>query len=1158
MLDTLHKALLVPCLSSIDELISVLVKEYEALSAKGLGTTYLNNVGMYKSNHAYSIKHLDQLYDKFGALDTECYEFAESLFDVDIANFDCVSIGKKLNHRIFGKIKNCVKSNLYRKLVTSPIMPDTIDSYSIAALIPGNFDACPIIYRNTFISLVKRGIGEIFPVDCSHGKLLAENLQKQIESIKNKYVNPIFPLDITNENLELLKFLTVLYLTDGYRNRDLQEFLDIWTAGGLLFFSCLFFSRTQEKESNRDFWKEYAKWLKFESESDNQFHQNRIYPKIEDFWRSQKIPYITSQNHNIQYVLSFRMHGIVANRPLSVALIIKFLLRTVNDSGTCFHDLEEQKELLERNLEEYSQPLIGDDSLKNSYLQLPRETAYAFIYSTAQVVDFLLPIYDYLERELIDKITDGLTFYSSNKGSVPAYLEPMIKKTLCEVSVEEVKKIRAVMKGQIRPAIVLSLNLTEKKFIITVPVYSFTNLGPNPNIHFQLLNADNEAIFQNDDMFAEFVGSTVLTKEFAIPCEHYYENITYQFSNDGKILAKGKVFKSPIFDMTGFPIRFPCHVEQPVLCLAESETIDADNLILKFPSILDGYNVWEAYLSTETPILIKSTLYGVGDNFGQARSGFILSPSIYKQVSYSRNKTCFSVIGEYPSFFLRLNATIPLETAVKLIIDGIPVPFCQVTRVLLEDGKGESYYRFKVDSTIPFPNGRLIQIRLFSVIDKKDIIEKTYFCLRNLHVKYSNEIYWGSDDVKVEQLEFDDKYTLFKKNYYTFPNSNQKYRLSLSNSFDNRLILHPPIVDIKSGNESLIGHDFWYEELCNKGDIQITLPQGISVLKFLTVDRKIENFSRVTHQLKRRGDVYRTEYLLQPPETDDDYVTLILFVADINNKRTHCPVSKIYYNVARKPEPKKEFFYMPTSPDFHLKNIQPGLKISLAYYCCRKRDYSVNIIGKNSKILVTGKLDEEGTFNYYQEKDLPTDVYHIRVIEKSTNRFNGKTTEKVVYSSQIEYKTHILETEKPQLTENNLQKIRISLDGRESVLKTIQVISAVKRTFRTGSNPTYDKFITLPSFYLEGDFVETKNSQFSARGYFCDKNGTRIDFDSYNPFCVCVKEAYKDGSFLFSIKDANELPLRVGEQSGFVNARKKPDRSERELEYSLFFGKIAN
>jgi hypothetical protein len=106
-----------------------------------------------------------------------------------------------------------------------------------------------------------------------------------------------------------------------------------------------------------------------------------------------------------------------------------------------------------------------------------------------------------------------------------------------------------------------------------------------------------------------------------------------------------------------------------------------------------------------------------------------------------------------------------------------------------------------------------------------------------------------------------------KKNYYTFPNSNQKYRLSLSNSFDNRLILHPPIVDIKSGNESLIGHDFWYEELCNKGDIQITLPQGISVLKFLTVDRKIENFSRVTHQLKRRGDVYRTEYLLQPPET---------------------------------------------------------------------------------------------------------------------------------------------------------------------------------------------------------------------------------------------------------------------------------------------------
>jgi hypothetical protein len=59
-------------------------------------------------------------------------------------------------------------------------------------------------------------------------------------------------------------------------------------------------------------------------------------------------------------------------------------------------------------------------------------------------------------------------------------------------------------------------------------------------------------------------------------------------------------------------------------------------------------------------------------------------------------------------------------------------------------------------------------------------------------------------------------------------------------------------------------------------------------------------------------------------------------------------VSKIYYNVSRKPEPKKEFFYMPTSPDFHLK-IFNRTKNQSSVLLLQKRDYSVNIIGRTAR-----------------------------------------------------------------------------------------------------------------------------------------------------------------------------------------------------------------
>lgn len=1158
MLSILHRALKVARLSSVDRTVSALLDEYKILNPKGFGTTFINMVGMYKSKHTYSTKHLDQFYAVFGPLGIDCLAFAESLFDTDIPNFDCINIGKKLSHPFFENIRKYIKANVIRKLLSQQKLPDFLWAEQIEALVPGNYGDQLKIQKRTYSALLERFAFSRLPTSESKAKILAYELQNQYNECKARYEEPLLPLTISDENLELLKLLAVLNITDASSNQDLEIFKTIWGDGGVLFFTCLFFAKNQAKESNKDFWNEYAKWLKFEGVEDNTFQIQKFYGQIGDFWESYQIPYIRLNSRSTSFVFSFRMHAIVANRPLSTELIIKFLIRIISNSGTYLHDIEEQRELLERYLSDYSGPIIGmEDDKHSSYLQLPRETAYAFKHSREQVIDYLMPIYEYLERELIDRVTDGLTNYAINRANVPQFLFGAIDKALDEKSVEEIKRIRLAIKGQILKSSMLSLNLDEKRVSITVPVYTFTNKESSTKVTFQLFAADRGVIYENDNMIDVCIGSTLLTREISIQREEYYEKLTYRFCRDGEVLVNGKVFISQVYTMEGEPIRFPCYVAQPVLCLAKPDTIDADYLVQRIPNFLGEYNIWEVFLSETTPIFIGSTLYGIGNDFGQKKSGTVLGPSIYNQVSYTQGKVPYKVIGEYPSFFLRLNAVLRLEDAVKLIINGIEVPFSPICNILLEDGKGEAYHRFKVDSSVPFPNGALIQIRLFSMIEKKPLLEEQYFCLRNLNLHFSKEVYWGSDEVEIQHLKFDDMETLFKNNYYTFPNKNHKYRLSLDTRYDHRLVLHAPIVDIKAGTESILSRDFWYEELLEKGDIEVVLPQSFSVMKLFTVGTVNGIQNVVTHQLKRQGTMYRSVYLGQCPEIDDSYVTLSLIVIDSNKKKYHTHISKIYYKVSKKQEVKSEFLYIPAPSDKRLRNIKPGLEIKLAFYCGKNRDYWVTISGRKSRDVITGKLGEKGRFTYHQGNDLPADVYKIKVIERLTNRFIGKNTERDVCSALLNYKVLGSDAIVTQMPETSLRRTDDFEPSKESSPKKILITKSVKRVFKSGSAPSYENHIKIHPLYLEGEFKLSKNSNFSAKGNFFDMGGERIELSKNNdPFNVSVIEVNRDGSFILKIKDSQGAALRIGERKGFVNARQLLDKHEREIEWTLFLGKI--
>lgn len=1149
MLDYIHKALSLKYTSSDGSYLSCLLEELNHLDVEQrIG--FLKVLGSYLASYPYPVNDLDQLYKLFGPIPDTGISFAESIFDIDVEKYDCASIGEKLEHRFFSEVRSELKSLIYTRLITHTAIPSFFEPHEVETLIPGNFEAYPIIKKSAFITLLKSRIQTAQTTKSFIGGSLAIEIRNQFKTLQSHYPSPLLPLQVEENNVEIVKALTSSYLTESIRNMDLKAFLSHWGEGGLLFVSCLLFAREHEKESNRDFWREYFHWLKIDSIPDRKYSQSRftqrIYPILKSFWDNENIAYVVSKNNSIQYVLTFRMHSIVANRPLSKRLITRFLVKVIKSNGVIFHDAEDQENLLYDTLSEYSRPLIEeevDDSPINTSLQLPRETAEAFNTSSKQVLLFLAPVYDYMERRLVDTTNNNLTSYSKDIF-IPQYLSSYVEKSIQETTIEEIKRIRSVLGNQLRGPVSLVLDTKQKCLNCSVPVYSFIDLPPNSDITFSLIDS-GEIVFQKESLEYDTVGSSIFTRQFTILCDKFSNQLLFQFNNEEKILAKGNVVSGPIFNTEGEPIRFPCKTDQPVLCIAKEGTIYADYLDNIHPNVLGNYSIWETYLSENSPILIDDILYGVGSDYSKKRSGVIYSRNIYQEVHFSCNKTDYPVIGEYPTIFFRSSANSPIQDAITFILDGREIPFIVVSNTLLNDGSGESFYRLRIHPAVEFPNGKLVVFRLFSLVEHVDYLTETWFCLKNLNIQYSKPLYFGDKDIEISDLSFENRDALFQNHNYSFPNTLTKYKLELGNEKDNRLILHPPMISVTSGGQSLFDRNFWYDDLVNLGGILVNTPNQVANISLFTTD----SINKVTHRLKKHGDTYNTEYLSQLPETTDSFIMLYLLGYTTNGKFTQ-PICKIYYRVAKKENNEEAFFYIPPSNDVRFNDIQPGLQINLSYYCSKNKTYSLNIGLRDSHSIISGKLNPDGTFSYYQKDNLEKGIYRITVYETTVNVFSGKATEKRVYSSDVNYDSGITKESINTVIDNLVPTTYVP----KMQLRTIQLITTVKRVFKKDGF-SYMPHIPLRFIFIEADCMLSDNQQFSTRIFFYDRNDRIINIDRGELFSVTVIKLLKNGRIILQIKDKNNRPLRVGEYSGYVNSLNS-SRSEHIYECIYFLGKI--
>ncbi|MBK5263586.1 MAG: hypothetical protein JJE17_13640, partial [Peptostreptococcaceae bacterium] len=447
----------------------------------------------------------------------------------------------------------------------------------------------------------------------SEGALLAVKLTKTYNNLKLEYDQFLFMIEFTEKEITLLRKMTEDFFTGFMGNQNLADFLDVWGNGGLLFFSCFCCAHDLEKESNRDFWLAYYQWLGIYDVEGGGYSQSTVNQWIKSFWEEKGIQYYTSRIGNTQFVLTFLMHSIVSNRPLSKELAVKFLVKVIKSSGTMYHDSEEQQDLFGDELLKYSQPIIDEIDYHEqnaTYLQLPRETALAFYYSGSQVEDYLLPIYDFLEKHLIDKVNNGTTSYSSQVEAIPEFIRLEVEKAIEDTTVDEIIRIRSLKSYRYgRATITLDTNRWKLNFII--PPHSFNDLDKNAQIDFKLTCYDGQLYYQQKDVKFDNVKNMIITKELTISCTKIDAKFNYQFSHKGNVKASGSISCSCLFDLEGELIPLPCKYEQTVYCIAKPGSIIADDLHELQPDFIPGYSLWDFYFSEYSPMIIDNILYGM-------------------------------------------------------------------------------------------------------------------------------------------------------------------------------------------------------------------------------------------------------------------------------------------------------------------------------------------------------------------------------------------------------------------------------------------------------------------------------------------------------------------------------------------------------------------
>jgi hypothetical protein len=1122
--------------SAFDDLFGVI----ESLEREAR-RNFLSRYGLYPVQIDYSLEDLDTLNEAIGPLCPELVGFGESLFDHDIANFALPQIAKKLAHPLLAGIREIVRFRVLNRLIEDYPPFTRIEPSWLEGIVAARISSSAPLDRHQYRGMLKR---EVEKADCPvllQGKVLAEKLADQYKQLNEKYGSALVHIEFEDSEVDLLKRMAVSSYTGAVRDYDEQSFTEVLGKGGVAFFSCLAFSKTQDKESNTNFWKWYIDWLGFsedESKSLADISKDITQP-IKKFSKQNNIYLLYSDAGRTEYVQSFRMHSIVANRPMSKHRIAQFLLRTIKNEGVLIHDKDEQWEILSISLFDLTEPL-ANRAFNNDYKyhQLPLETAYAFMKSQIQVVDFLLPIYNYMESALVEIINEGDTGLTFDTSEVPAYLLQAAQEYLATPSYEEIRKLRSLSKFRLRGRPVQRLRLDDYHIEIVIPTTVFTGLKPNASLELSVVDEADSPIFR-DILEYETHGDTSYTDEIVVSCEFFYDSAKYQFVYDGVPINSGSVLISHVFDNQGLPLIAPIKSPQSIYCIANRGAILADGIKELKANVIGDYSLYKAYLGSDYPVLIGDQLYVVESGPTSKDAGILTKHDRYQYATALIEGKEYPIIGELPILFLNLPSSTNVSDEIQISINGRGVAFAIISENHVEPAN--SFMHLQIREHEQLQNGSLVTLRIFRKGFGGDLFYQSFFIIKNLHYAFSKILFLGEKEVEIEELECDDKDQIFQGRYKQLPLSQFKFRMDRENG--SILILQPPVIKAKYNGQSLFGGKRWFDDFQKEGTLHIEVPEYLDVISVATYDSK----NCMTHKLTQaKKNEYRVSCLLQEPDTDEPYVTLALDVNDEQQGRKRIPVCQIYYKIEKKEDHQIVFY---REKDIKLAGTWPrnGLNIKMGFYCSAKRKYLLSISSKSDPCIITGELSVNGEFIYNQEKDLPSDIYSITITEVTQNPFNAQNRKKCVYDETFSYQQeNDFQSEKNKIPYNGFKQ-------KDKSFHKFQILQALRIPTNAYAKAIgYTVLKEIPNFHIQGSCRLTNGEVFEAKGFFVHGGNKEQEIYWSNPMKVEIVRVNQDGKLIFEIFDKDGYPLSVGTRNGHINK----SGNEECFDCSIFLGRL--
>ena len=593
-----------------------------------------------------------------------------------------------------------------------------------------------------------------------------------------------------------------------------------------------------------------------------------------------------------------------------------------------------------------------------------------------------------------------------------------------------------------------------------------------------------------------------------------------------------------IFDTQGEPFRAHHNQSQEVFCIGKNGTIVADVLSLKIKDFMDGYSLYESYISEDTLIIIDEKLYGIDSS--RKKPGYTYRDEAYNNVRYSENKQKYPVIKEFPIFYFSYPNSHQLEDSIIISVDSEIVDYSVISKNLIADGCGEIFIRVKINSPEKLVNGKRITVRIFNKVKQQHILAESFYILKNLRYNFSKSFYTDRAKISVTELEFEEKGNLLAGNYI-FPNTAGLFRFKLkaNNNTSCRLILLPPLIEVTVDNINIIDGHFWYSEIVKKRYIKVSVPIDNSNLRLVTIDSSGKNY----HELKRAvNDIFNLEYLNDLPDTPDAFVRLILRF-NFQNHEVIIPVCNIYYKVCRKSN-NPIISFITHNCDFRLNGIQTGLKISPQLYCNPEETYRINLYNSQNRSIVSWTMKRNEGLTYHQDKDLPHGEYTLKIVHTINNQFLGTSREVEDYTEKFNYSSDTSQFNKITKVVNNQST---------EYLHTIRIEYSLTRTLIPGSKILYKKGQRICSFYISGDFLVNPDTKFESELYFYTKNNKRAIIGDGALFCIKIIEEISPQRFIIKIKDQKGKSLKFGSSSGFINPR-KIGNNEGLNEYTYFEG----